>query len=71
MKYMRGGDIVFSGLSRPSAIAVDWLSAILYILDSGHKEIIGCRMGGDSCTILVQLDESDLPLSIVVDPKNG
>ncbi|XP_064616961.1 LOW QUALITY PROTEIN: low-density lipoprotein receptor-related protein 4-like [Liolophura sinensis] len=63
--------VVNVGLSSPHAIAVDWLSAILYIMDSGCKEIIGCRMGGDSCTILVKLDESDLPLSIVVDPKNG
>ncbi|KAL5016835.1 hypothetical protein ScPMuIL_006424 [Solemya velum] len=54
------------GLLYPVGITIDWKANIMYIADSGRKELIACSPTGRTCTII----QKDLykPRSLTIDP---
>lgn len=63
-------DIVYSNLSSPDSIAVDWIADNIYWTNSHNKAIEVARLDGTSNKIIIADNIQD-PRSIVVFPRKG
>ena len=66
----KGRELIFSGLSLPENIAVDWINRKLYWCDSSDDTIEYSNMDGSDRTVLVNT-ELDQPRGMAIDPSSG
>ncbi|XP_078048816.1 putative vitellogenin receptor yl [Augochlora pura] len=62
--------VVTSGLNRPEAIAVDWVTGNLYFTDSHRMHIGACNSNGTYCTVVIE-GTSDKPRGLALLPQSG
>ena len=61
-----------TGVGRPEALAVDWITDNVYFNDNDHASSIKvCNLEQQKCAEVVSIEKRNRAMSIVVDPKQG
>ncbi|CAL8124451.1 unnamed protein product [Orchesella dallaii] len=62
--------IVNSGIGYPQSVALDWVTSNIYFVDWGRKEILVCRSGINTCSVIVTQHVGS-PNDLVLEPNQG
>lgn len=65
-------ETVVTGLGKPEALAVDWITDNVYFNDNDHLSTIKvCNLEQQKCAKIASIESRNRALSIAVDPKQG